>query len=136
VVVEGGDKSGSLITARLAAEEGRDVFAVPGPATSALSAAPHRLLQMGAVMVERAEDILQASGLLTQAVQRIKELESSVTLPQLYQDVLSFLSVEPVPKEILAQRLNKDASLLSSLLFEMELKGLIRSVPGGGVLKT
>ncbi len=136
VVVEGSEKSGSLITARLAAEEGRDVFAVPGPATSELSVAPHRLLQMGAMMVERANDILQSIGLPATAGVGKKESARSDARPGIYNDVLAFLSAEPVPKEILAQRLNKDARLLSSLLLEMELKGLIRSVPGGGVLKT
>lgn len=58
VVTEGGEFSGALITARYAAEQGRDVFAVPGPITSPLSRAPARLIQEGAKLVETVEDIL------------------------------------------------------------------------------
>src|ERR1051326_78408 len=62
VVVEGGETSGSLITARLAVEEGRDVFAVPGPVTSSQSRAPHRLLRQGAGLAEEASDVMEALG--------------------------------------------------------------------------
>lgn len=137
VVIEGGDKSGSLITARLAAEEGRDVFAVPGAVTSPLSAAPNQLIHMGAAMVRSAAEILREVGLES----LIKSFSQAhlETLPaavlEMYQPVLELLTEEPVPREILAQRLNKEPSVLSSLLLEMELKGLVRSAPGGSVIK-
>jgi DNA processing protein len=133
VVIEGGDKSGSLITARLAAEEGRDVFAVPGPVTSSLSAAPLRLLQMGAAMVQSAEDILRELGLssdINSSEERVAAVEEA------YRPILEILSEEPLPRELLAERLQKEPNQLSSLLLEMELKGLVRSVPGGAVIKT
>lgn len=137
VVIEGGEKSGSLITARLAAEEGRDVFAVPGPATSILSVAPNRLLKSGAALVQSADDILAEIGLERKSGTPILEFEQEQKLwPEPYRILLDLLGTEPVPKDYLARRLNKDASQLSSLLLEMELKGLIRSVSGGGVLKT
>ena len=60
VVIEGDERSGTLITARLAAEQGRDVFAVPGPVTSPMSRAPAILLKQGATLVESAEDIIEA----------------------------------------------------------------------------
>ena len=59
VIVEGRLKSGSLITARLAAEQGREVFAVPGPADSPLSEGPHELLRQGAAMARSLEDIIE-----------------------------------------------------------------------------
>lgn len=137
VVIEGGEKSGSLITARMAAEEGRDVFAVPGPVTSDLSKAPNRLLQTGAIMVQSVEDILREMGLTSQA-SGVVEGPASVQppMPAAYRALLQFLGEEPVPKETLALRLNKEANQLSSLLLEMELRGLIRCVSGGCVLKT
>lgn len=58
VVVEGDERSGTLITARLAAEQGRDVFAVPGPVTSPMSRAPSILIKQGAILVETVEDII------------------------------------------------------------------------------
>jgi len=137
LVIEGGEKSGSLITARLAAEEGRDVFAVPGPATSALSVAPNRLLQSGAALVQSAEDLLFEMGLpIKKGCMGPGPDPIRKDLPEPYLSLLSFLGAEPVPREFLAQRLNQEASQLSSLLLEMELKGLIRSVSGGSVLKT
>ncbi len=137
VVIEGGEKSGSLITARLAAEEGRDVFAVPGPATSTLSIAPNRLLQSGACLVQSADDILMEIGLPPKRVGvSLEELIDSEKIPEHYRSLLGILGEEPVSREFLAQRLNREASQLSSLLLEMELKGLIRSVSGGGVLRT
>lgn len=59
VVIEGGDKSGTLITARYAADQGREVFAVPGPLTSPYSRAPSILLKNGAKLVESADDIIE-----------------------------------------------------------------------------
>jgi DNA processing protein len=63
VVTEGDERSGSLITARRAAEQGRDVFAVPGAVTNPLSRGPAKLLKDGAILVERVEDILEPLGL-------------------------------------------------------------------------
>ncbi len=136
VVIEGGPTSGALITARLAAEEGREVFAVPGPAHSLLSAAPHGLLRAGAKLTETARDILEEFSL----EDRLKFQDpgnppEADAVQARYAEVLTHLTEWPTPKEILAQRLKKEAKELASLLLEMELKGLVRSLPGGLLVK-
>ncbi|MCG3204273.1 MAG: hypothetical protein KCHDKBKB_00988 [Elusimicrobia bacterium] len=137
VVIEGGEKSGSLITARLAAEEGRDVFAVPGPVTSSQSYAPNRLLQSGAIMVQSVSDILNGIGITPEFMADNRRKQTDVSaLPKIYKQVLNYLGGEPTPKEILAQKLKTGVGELSSLLLEMEIKGLIRSGAGGNVFKT
>ncbi len=138
IVIEGTARSGSLITARLAAEQGRDVFAVPGPVTSPLSEAPHQLLQMGAAMAVSAEQVLRDLGISVQkqAAMAIDKRTGDARHSETFRRVLSFLGEETVPREILAQKLNCTTSQLSSLLLQMEMAGIIRSVPGGGVLKS
>ncbi len=138
VVIEGSAKSGSLITARLAAEEGRDVFAVPGPVTSPLSAAPHRLIRMGAKMVERAEDIFEE---FPEEIQRqligksklAQQIQSH--FPQAHLEVLALLGGSPVPREILNAQIKMASGDLSALLLTMELQGLIATLPGGLLVK-
>ncbi len=78
VVTEGADDSGALITARNAAEQGREVFAVPGPITSLLSRGPSRLLKSGATLVESAEDVLEGLGLDRGSLRR-KEAKKQYT---------------------------------------------------------
>lgn len=138
VVVEGSEKSGALITARLAAEEGRDVFAVPGPITSTLSAAPHRLLRLGAKMVESATDIVEEF-----SVEDKKKIFPA-NFPSISEpgktkreknNILSFLGAEPVSKEELALKWGSEKESLARGLLEMELKGLVKSLPGGRIVK-
>lgn len=137
VVVEGCETSGALITARLAAEEGRDVFAIPGPVTSALSTAPHRLLRMGAKMVESAADILEEFAkedrdkLLTQFVPS----QTSPLTRDLHQSILSLIGEEPLPRELVMERFATGTPDMPAVLLEMELMGLIKSVPGGMIIK-
>jgi DNA processing protein len=69
VVVEAADRSGSLITARHAGEQGRDVFAVPGQASAPTSRGSNRLIRDGAILVQDAEDIMEHLGPLTQTVE-------------------------------------------------------------------
>lgn len=131
VVVEGGMKSGSLITARLAAIQGRDVFAVPGPITSPLSAAPHLLIEQGARLVSGVDDILSELGLKS----RPGNLAQAEPLISAYAPVMAMIGFEPVPREIIAEKLTMDAAVLSAILLDMELKGLVRFVEGGALVK-
>ncbi len=130
VVVEGSVTSGSLITARLAAAEGRDVFAVPGPATSPLSRAPHLLIKQGAMMVESVEDILSELGwnppMFSPAV------EGS---PETVDPCLAALTDVPVSREEFLARSGMDAGAAASKLVELELNGLIKTLPGGKLVR-
>lgn len=129
VVIEGAETSGSLITARLAASEGRDVFAVPGPATSPLSRAPHLLLKQGAVMAESADDILSELGWHPALF--------SGAMPDAAADdpLVSSLSDVPISREDFLVRTGLDAGAAAARLVDLELRGLIKTLPGGKLVR-
>ncbi len=139
IVVEGDEKSGSLITARLAAEEGRDVFAVPGPISSRLSRGPHRLIQSGAALVTSVEDILKE--LPDHLQDRLRERhpvfsQTSGVETENQKFLLRELESTALARDVLAERLKIAAPALAVLLLELELQGIVRSLPGGLVERT
>jgi DNA processing protein len=137
LVVEGDEKSGSLITARLAAEEGRDVFAVPGPIFSPLSRGPHRLIQNGAVIVTQSEDILNALPEHIQSQTRCRPMrKEEYSLAASNMALLNELQSTALPREVLCERLHLPNSQLAAVILELELRGFVRSLPGGLVEKT
>ncbi len=124
LVVEAGIHSGSLITARHALEQGRDVFAVPGSIHSPLSKGPHELIRQGAILVERVSDILEQYSLQVPGVR--------VSSPHRDADpVLSAMGFDPVDFDTLVLRTGMAPQALGSLLVELEISGYIRSIPGG-----
>lgn len=124
VVVEAAPDSGSLITARVAAEQGREVFAIPGSIHSPLARGCHALIKQGAKLVESAADILDE--LAWQ--QRL----AAPQLPEAPADpVLEALDGAPTPLDILAQRTGLTLDALSAKLLTLELEGRIASLPGG-----
>jgi DNA processing protein len=133
IVVEGAETSGALITARIAAEEGRDVFAVPGPAGSVQSRAPHRLLRNGAALVESAEDVLTELGWSAGILLRV---DPSVMLasPDLAR-VIDAVSDVPMDRDELLERIRLDVKTAVPLLVQLEMQGLIRTLPGGKLIK-
>jgi DNA processing protein len=133
VVIEGSEKSGSLITARLAADQGREVMAVPGPIRAPGSGAPHLLIKAGATLVESADDILNAIGIRTQPGGQSPARAIELSAP--FESVLSQLDHEPVPREVLAMRLQKSVPELTTLLLELEMQGLVRCLTSGAVVK-
>lgn len=133
VVVEGGATSGALITARLAAEEGRDVFAVPGPVTSPQSSAPHRLLRDGAGLAESADDVLRELGWENFILP--KTMPDSSGESGASQLIVNAVNDVPLDRDELLSRTALDAKSAATLLVQLEMKGLIRTLPGGKLVK-
>ena len=130
LVVEATLASGSLITARFAAEQGREVFAVPGSIHSPFSKGSHRLIKEGAKLVETAQDVLEELGGVaptegpgTQAPARDVEGDAG--------RVLEALGHDPAGVDALTARTGLAAGAISVALVELELSGRITSLPGG-----
>lgn len=126
VVVEAPRRSGALITANFAADQGRTVYAVPGSAMAPGSEGPLQLLRDGAVLAASAEDILADLKLTV----RQANLEARQALPTTSEeaDVLHYLDGEPRHIDEIALESGLAISRLSALLLEMQLKGLVRNV--------
>jgi len=136
LVVEAARRSGSLITARLAAEQGREVFAIPGSIHNPLSRGCHKLIQQGAKLVETADDIVAELGPLArhvmQSAEESKELESStVTGDDEYTGLLKFLGHDPSSADELVGRSGLTIDQVSSMLLILELEGKIEKLSGG-----
>jgi DNA processing protein len=135
LVVEAATRSGSLITARLAAEQGREVFAIPGSIHNPLAKGCHALIRQGAKLVETAADILEELGAL--AAVGAGETEPSATVPAAaeldaeYQQLLVAMSDAPVGVDLLVERCGLTAEVVSSMLLILELEGYVAAVPGG-----
>jgi DNA processing protein len=135
LVVEAATRSGSLITARLATDQGREVFAIPGSIHNPLAKGCHALIRQGAKLVETATDVLEELGTLA-AVGAV-EAESLVPQPTAaeldieYQQLLVAMSDDPVGIDLLVERCGLTAEVLSSMLLILELEGYVAAVPGG-----
>jgi DNA processing protein len=126
LVVEAALRSGSLITARLAAEQGKDVFAVPGSIHSPQSRGCHALLRQGAKLVETAQDVLEELG---GAAPAADEALDAAAAPE--DGVLMALGFDPVGLDALVARTGMPASELQARLLELELAGIVARLPGG-----
>jgi len=126
VVVEGREDSGALITADAALEQGREVFAVPGRITDPTTRAPHRLLQQGAKLVERVEDILEELHLVRSAPQA----PMAPSLQGMEAVVFAHLDVEPEHVDRLAARCGLPVFAVSRTLTALECRGLAVAWPG------
>ncbi len=131
VVVEATGRSGSLITARLAAEQNREVFAVPGNIHSFKSVGTHDLIKQGAKLVAHAGDILeefQNTG--TFGPPPSQHFPPEVSLTDDEEVVMDSLDAEPVHIDVLVRKLNMTPGRLSGILVQLELKGLVENHPG------
>lgn len=136
LVVEAALQSGSLITARLATEQGREVFAIPGSIHSPQARGCHALIRQGAKLVETAQDILEELGPLAQLVREVrpeaKETTSREISPPMAK-LLEHIGYDPVSVDTLIERSGLTADAVSSMLLQMELQGLVMPSPGGKV---
>ncbi|KAF1046152.1 MAG: DNA processing protein DprA [Herbaspirillum frisingense] len=144
LVVEAAAQSGSLITARMAAEQGRDVFAIPGSIHSPLAKGCHQLIRQGAKLVETTQDILDElpPGLRRLAVVEDPETgnasrkETETCQSAIADDdmptalVMQAMGFDPVDADTLASRCKLDAARLAALLLSLEMDGRIEVLPG------
>ncbi|GGA28910.1 DNA-processing protein DprA [Dyella nitratireducens] len=147
LVIEAGMQSGSLITARLAGEQGREVFAVPGSIHNPLARGCHRLIRDGARLVESAVEVAEtlvpaARALGAELAQRLERSPPAATGtaraaaggwrddPE-YRQLLQVLGHDPLALDELAERTGQSAAELSSMLLMLELEGCVEGLPGG-----
>lgn len=145
IVVEAGRRSGALITTARALEQGREVFAVPGPIDEPLSRGPNGLIRAGAVLIEGVEDVLaeleRAWGPFGQRADTsgsgsgdgdvLRPAPVGVLECGVARSVLSGLSLDPVSAGVLAERTGLAVEVVLSALLELELAGSARAWPGG-----
>ncbi len=134
VIIEGDEKSGALITCRLAAEQGREVFAVPGSIQSRMSRGPNVLIQNGAKLIRSTQDIVDefpdwAPKSLTQksGSEKNKDLHGQ----PIYENILSFIAGAPVHRDVLSNQFQLSAADCARILLDLELRGAIKNLPGG-----
>lgn len=144
VVVEAALRSGSLITARIAQDAGREVFAIPGSPLDARARGGNDLIRQGATLVETAEDVL--AGLPTRPDIRLPDvlaepepdpdalLPPPSLAPEARESVVGLLSAAPTPVDDLMRRCQLSPSAVAAVLLELELAGRVEALPGGRIM--
>jgi DNA processing protein len=140
LVIEAALKSGSLITARLAMEQGREVFSIPGSIRNPLSRGCHALIRDGAKLTESIADIFEEIGPLHRVV--INDDEMSVArqagnerLDEHAKLLLDNIGYDPVTIDLLVEETGISANLAAAALLSLELQNLIESLPGGSFIR-
>jgi DNA processing protein len=131
LIIEAPEKSGALITAYSALDEGRDVYAVPGDITRAESAGANALIRRGAKPVARAEDILEEYGFRTES----KSPKAMTALDKTEQSIVSLLGYDPRHIDEVQRAGKLPISTVSGVLAILEIKGVVRNVGGMRFIK-
>ena len=131
LVVEAALKSGSLITARLASEQGKDVFAIPGSIHSTQARGCHALIKQGAKLVESAQDILEELGTLTPELFPPANGPLPTVSAEAEDELLGALGFGPLGLDALQARTGLDIATLQARLMEFEILGQVSRLPGG-----
>lgn len=134
LVIEAAVRSGSLITARQALEQNREVFAIPGSIHNPMARGCHQLLRQGAKLVETSQDVLEEINL---SIKHTKECHPSqshqepIDLDPALKRVLAQIGYEVTALDVIILRAGLTAAEVSSMLLPLELEGYVQSVPGG-----
>jgi len=133
LVVEATRRSGSLITAHQAVEQGREVFAIPGSIQNPQARGCHQLIREGARLVDQAADIIEELGsLLGFIAERLEPVDSAdIPLDEEIIHLLEVIGYDPVSTDALVERSGLTIDKLSSMLLSLELNNFIQSAPGG-----
>ncbi len=139
VVVEAAQNSGALITANFALEQGREVFAVPGKINSTTSRGTHELIKDGAKLVQSAEDIVEELNISKRPVDDDKSTSKpdgiEIKLSEYERSIYELLSDEPCHIDEIVGRANIALSKTSQILLNLELKRLVRELPGKNYIR-
>ncbi len=131
LVVEAAERSGSLITARYAMEQGREVFAIPGARQNPQAGGCNRLIQQGAKLVSEANDILEELVAFSVAAIKVRPPVQEELLP--YPELLDNVGLETTAVDLIASRCQQPVQEVLTRLVELELAGWVEAVPGGYV---
>lgn len=135
LVVEAAQQSGSLITARLALEQNREVFAIPGSIHNPLARGCNALIRQGAKLVETAQDIFEELGQYNQQDMRVESEIAQTSLDLEQQNLLKLIPYSPTTVDTLVRESGWSAEEVSSTLLVLELQGFISGLAGGGYLR-
>ena len=144
VIVEGAARSGSLITARLALEQGREVMAIPGSPLDPRASGPNRLIRQGATLVENADHVLEALAeggrqVLNEPRQywpddaALGTSEDEDAPADARESVIALLGPSPVPADMLVRQSRLTPAMVATILLELELAGRLERQPGNRV---
>ena len=147
LVVEAALCSGSLITARLALEQGREVFAIPGSIHKSVARGCHALIKQGAKLVETVDDILEEIGFVLSRTDGDSKVQSAPSWPtgavhsdfeviEGYRSLLDNVDFHPTSVDLLVGRTRLTAQVVSSMLLQLELGGYVSSILGGRYTRT